>query len=123
MRVIQQGSWLVRGQLPLTSIPYYLAKNDFRFFLSPGRLHVEMCIDKAIVYYGEKLDLQVVINNFSNKTIRKIECQLIQVLVLLFVGEIRRTPFSCLKSNLGFPMSPGASVCKVFLNYPFCQLF
>ena len=51
-----------------------------------------------MVYYGEKLDLRVAIDNNSNKRIRRIKCQLIQLSLLLFVGE-RRKPFSCLETK------------------------
>ena len=67
-----------------------------------------MCLDRGIIYYGEKFDLHVVINNFSNKTIRKIKCRLIQVSLLPFVGE-RRASFFCLKSAEYCPILPGAS--------------
>ena len=82
-----------------------------QFLLSPGRLHVEMCVDRAVVFYGEKFDLHVAITNFSNKTIRKIKCQLIQVLLLPFIGVLgeKRKPFFCLKSAEYCPILPGAS--------------
>ena len=73
-----------------------------------GRLHVEMRVDRSVVYYGEKLALHVAITNFSNKTIRKIMCELIQVLLLPFVGE-RRTPFSWLENTEYCPIPPGTS--------------
>ena len=79
-----------------------------QFLLSPGRLHVEMCVDRAVVFYGEKFDLHVAITNFSNKTIRIIKCQLIQVLLLPFFVE-KRKPFFCLKSAEYCPIPPGAS--------------
>ena len=96
-------------ELFLAPITYPTTRVDVRhFLLSPGRLHVEMCVDRAVVFYGEKFDLHVAITNFSNKTIRKIKCQLIQVLLLPFVGE-RRTPFFYLKSNEHCPIPPGTS--------------
>ena len=58
----------------------------------------ELSLDKTMVYYGEKLDLHVAIDNNSNKRIRRIKCQLIQLSLLLFVGE-RRKPFSCLETK------------------------
>ena len=66
-----------------------------------------MCIDGTI-YYGEKFDLHVAITNFSNRIIRKIKCQLIQVSLLPFVGK-RRTPFSWLETIEFCPIPPGAS--------------
>ena len=68
---------------------------DMHFLLSPGRLHLEMCVDRSVVSYGEKLDLHVAISNSTNNTIRKIKCQLIQVSLLPFIDE-RRMTFSYL---------------------------
>lgn len=44
-----------------------------QFFLSPGRLQIEMCLDRSVVYYGEKVAMHVVISNSSTRTIRKIK--------------------------------------------------
>ena len=84
-----------------------------RFLLFPGRLHVEMCVDRAVVFYGEKFDLHVAITNFSNKTIRKIKCELIQVSLLPLVGE-RRASFFCLETTEDCPILPGGSLHKVY---------
>ena len=94
-------------QLSLAPVAY-LASLDSHFLLSTGRLHVEMRVDRSVVYYGEKLALHVAITNFSNKTIRKIKCELIQVLLLPFFGE-RRTPFSWLENTEYCPVPPGTS--------------
>ena len=68
----------------------------------------ELSLDKTMVYYGEKLDLRVAIDNNSNKRIRRIKCQLIQLSLLPFVGE-RRKPFSCLETKECWLIHPGAS--------------
>ena len=44
-----------------------------KFFMSPGKMQIEMCLDKAIYYLGDKLVMNVIINNSSNRTIRKIK--------------------------------------------------
>lgn len=44
-----------------------------QFFLSPGRLQIEMCLDRSAVYYGDKVAMNVVISNSSTRTIRKIK--------------------------------------------------
>ena len=90
---------------------------NFHIFFSPGRIHLEMCVDRPIVYYGDKFDLHVA--NNSNKTIRNIKCQLTQVSLFPFVGE-RRTPFSFLETTEGCPIPPGASryiVRNLLRNY------
>jgi Arrestin (or S-antigen), C-terminal domain len=47
-----------------------------QFFLSPGRIQIEMCLDKAVTYYGDRIAISVSITNSSNRTIRKIKVKL-----------------------------------------------
>lgn len=84
-----------------------------QFLLSPGRMQIEMCLDKAVFYYGEKLAMHVVISNSSNRTIRKIKCKLYQVSQLSFSTGERRAPLYCLETTEGCPIPPGASLQKV----------
>ena len=64
------------------------------FLLALGQIYLDMCIDRAAVYYEEKFDQHVAIrqSNYSTMTIREIKCQLVHVSLFSFVGE-RRTPF------------------------------
>ena len=109
MRVIQNPLPLsLLQQLYLAPIRRPATRVLRRFVLSPGRIQLELSLDNTMVYYGEKLDLYLAINNDSNKRIRRIKCQLIQVSLLPFVDE-RRTPFSSLETTECCPIHPGAS--------------
>lgn len=84
-----------------------------QFLLSPGKMQIEMCLDRAVVYYGEKLSMHVQITNNSSRTIRKIKCKLYQVSQLSFASGERRAPLHCLETTEGCPIPPGATFQRV----------
>ena len=112
MRVIQ-GTYPVREKLFVLPIKSPATRVLRRFLLSPGRMQLEVSLDRAVVHYGEKFAMYVAISNNSSKTIRKIKCQLIQLSLLPLVGE-RRTPFFCLETTAGCPIPPGTSIYRVY---------
>lgn len=84
-----------------------------QFLLSPGKMQIEMCLDRAVVYYGEKLSMHVQITNNSSRTIRKIKCKLYQVSQLSFATGERRAPLYCMETTEGCPIPPGATLQRV----------
>ena len=74
MRIVQEqlpAQAIEQLSLAPTTRPATLVSRQF--FLAPGKLQIEMCLDKAIYYLGDKLVMNVVINNSSNRAIRKIK--------------------------------------------------
>ena len=74
MRIVQEqlpAQAVEQLSLAPTTRPATLVSRQF--FLSPGKLQIEMCLDKAIYYLGDKLVMNVVINNSSSRAIRKIK--------------------------------------------------
>ncbi|KAK4027074.1 hypothetical protein OUZ56_016093 [Daphnia magna] len=85
-----------------------------QFLLSPGKMQIEMCLDRAVVYYGEKLPMHVQITNNSSRTIRKIKCKLYQVSQLSFATGERRAPLYCMETTEGCPIPPGATLQRTY---------
>ncbi|KAI9563806.1 hypothetical protein GHT06_011272 [Daphnia sinensis] len=85
-----------------------------QFLLSPGKMQIEMCLDRAVVYYGEKLSMHVQITNNSSRTIRKIKCKLYQVSQLSFATGERRAPLYCMETTEGCPIPPGATLQRTY---------
>lgn len=114
VRVIQETlpvPLLEQLSLAPTTRPATLVSRQF--LLSPGRMQIEMCLDRAVVYYGENLTMRVQITNNSNRTIRKIKCKLYQVSQLSFAQGERRAPLYVMETTEGCPIPPGASLQKV----------
>lgn len=74
VRILQETLRLsVLEGLSLTPTTRPAVSVSRQFFLSPGRILIEMCLDRAVVYYGDKVAMHVVITNSSNRNIRKIK--------------------------------------------------
>ena len=74
IRILQETLKLdVLQQLSLAPTVRPAVSVSRQFFLSPGRILIEMCLDRAVAYYGDKIAMHVVITNSSNRTIRKIK--------------------------------------------------
>lgn len=115
VRVIQETlpvPLLEQLSLAPTTRPATLVSRQF--LLSPGKMQIEMCLDRAVAYYGENLTMRVQITNNSNRTIRKIKCKLYQVSQLSFAQGERRAPLYAMETTEGCPIPPGASLQKVY---------
>ncbi|EFX75307.1 hypothetical protein DAPPUDRAFT_306848 [Daphnia pulex] len=116
VRVIQETlpvPLLEQLSLAPTTRPATLVSRQF--LLSPGKMQIEMCLDRAVVYYGENLTMRVQITNNSNRTIRKIKCKLYQVSQLSFAQGERRAPLYAMETTEGCPIPPGASLQKSYI--------
>lgn len=74
IRVVQETLPVaVLEQLALAPTSRPVVSVSRQFFLSSGRILIEMCLDRSVVYYGDKVAMPVIITNNSNRTIRKIK--------------------------------------------------
>ncbi|CAK9299317.1 unnamed protein product [Gordionus sp. m RMFG-2023] len=89
------------------------------FMMSPGPLHMEICLDKKKYYHGEPLAVNVQITNNSNKTVKKIKIAVRQYAdICLFSTAQYKCNVAELESDDGFPLGPCCNLSKVYYLTP-----
>ncbi|CAF4527132.1 unnamed protein product, partial [Rotaria magnacalcarata] len=81
---------------PETPAPQPVIEAHKDFMMSPAPLHLECTLDKEMYYHGESINVNVVVTNNSNKTLRKIR----------------------ISGNEGFPITPCSNLTKVYSLIP-----
>lgn len=89
------------------------------FLLSPGKLHLQVTLDRQIYYHEEAIGMSVDVNNNSNKQVKRVKVCVMQVchFSLGSSGHIRNT-ITSLESQDGCPVVPGASLSRTFYLKP-----
>ncbi|XP_066964875.1 phosrestin-2-like [Macrobrachium rosenbergii] len=85
------------------------------FLLSPGKLHLQVTLDRQIYYHGEKIGVEVVVSNKSNKHVKKIKASIVQLCDISLgpTGQIRNNVAS-IETQEGCPVVPGAGLSRTF---------
>ncbi|XP_068206469.1 arrestin homolog [Palaemon carinicauda] len=85
------------------------------FLLSPGKLHLQVTLDRQIYYHGEKIGVEVVISNKSNKHVKKIKASIVQLCDISLgpTGQIRNNVAS-IDTQEGCPVVPGSGLSRTF---------
>ena len=112
-------------QMPFAYLNYkqpktVLAKN---FVVFPGKLSVEIVLEKDIFFQGEMIGVQVQVNNKSKKSVKSIKCKIVQkVDVTITRGNFYNT-IAEIESKDGCPICPGNSLTRVFEIMPTATMF
>ncbi|CAH8512530.1 unnamed protein product [Schistosoma haematobium] len=90
------------------------------FIMSPGTLRLEVSLNKEKYYHGESIDINVLVDNNSNKTVRKIKLSVRQYTQLCLHNNNR---YNCvvdeLETDESFPILPSQTGwCKVYKLRP-----
>ncbi|KAG8185912.1 hypothetical protein JTE90_028910 [Oedothorax gibbosus] len=88
------------------------------FVLSPGKLSLEVTLDREYYYHGDKIAVHMVATNHSKKTIRNIKVNIIQNTEVTMVNGHYSKAVASIESREGCPIIPGATVSKVFYVIP-----
>lgn len=88
------------------------------FVLSPGKLQLEVTLDKEYYFHGDKIAVQMVVTNHSKKTIRNIKVNVIQNTEVTMINGHYHKSVSSIDSKEGCPIIPGATLSKVFYLLP-----
>ncbi|CAF1388964.1 unnamed protein product [Adineta ricciae] len=89
------------------------------FMMSPAPLHLECTLDKEMYYHGESINVNVVVTNNSNKTLRKIRIAVVQnAEICLYSSTQYRCDVAALESSEGFPVTPCSTLTKVYSLTP-----
>lgn len=86
--------------------------------LSPGKLTLELSLDREQYFHGDKILAHVVVTNHSKKTVRSVKVSVIQhTEVTLVSGHYSKTVAS-VELREGCPICPGSSYAKEFIMCP-----
>ena len=97
---------------PLAPQPF--VEESQAFLMSPAPLHMECSLDKEMYYHGESITVNVLINNNSNKTVKKIKITVRQYAeICLFSTAQYKCPVAELEAEDGFPLGPSTQMSKV----------
>lgn len=89
------------------------------FMMSPSKLHMEVSLDKEMYYHGEKISVNVHIQNNSNKPVKKIKVSVRQFAdICLFSTAQYKCSVAELESEEGFPLGSGSTLNKVYMLTP-----
>ena len=90
--------------------------------MSPAPLHMECSLDKEMYYHGENIVVNVLVNNNSNKTVKKIKITVRQYAeICLFSTAQYKCPVAELEAEDGFPLGPSTQMSKVRLCVCVCE--
>ncbi|XP_045601202.1 arrestin homolog [Procambarus clarkii] len=97
--------------------PCTIVRKDF--LMSPGELELEVTLDKQLYYHNDKIAVNIIVKNHSNKTVKKIKAAVQQsVDICLFSGGQYRSTVASMETNEGCPVNSGSSLQKVLYLTP-----
>ncbi|XP_045115157.1 arrestin homolog [Portunus trituberculatus] len=93
------------------------------FLLSPGKLHLQVALDRQIYYHEEAVKVAVTVSNQSNKQVKKVKVGVVQLVEVSLgpAGHVRNTVAS-IESQDGCPVVPGAGLTRSFSLTPTLRL-
>ncbi|KAM7541177.1 hypothetical protein Aperf_G00000037834 [Anoplocephala perfoliata] len=105
---------------PEESVPQPSAEIVKDFIMSPGTLRLEVSLDKEKYYHGEYLAVNVLVDNNSNKTVKKVKVSVIQVAdIMLFSRAVYKCTVDEAEFEEGCPILPSQTGwCKVYHMCP-----
>uniref|UniRef100_A0AAT9H860 Beta-arrestin n=1 Tax=Peronia verruculata TaxID=500109 RepID=A0AAT9H860_9EUPU len=86
------------------------------FIMSPGSIRLEASLDKEKYYHGESIAINVLVDNNTNKTVKKIKISVVQFCELVLC-EKNTNNFAVQEKEFseGFPIQPSQTgFCKVY---------
>lgn len=102
------------------SQPCTVVRKDF--LLSPGELELEVTLDKQLYFHGERVAVNIVVRNNSNKVVKKMKAMVQQgVDVVLFQNGQYRNTVASVETSEGCPIQPGSSLQKTMYLTPLLQ--
>ncbi|TNN10633.1 Beta-arrestin-1 [Schistosoma japonicum] len=90
------------------------------FIMSPGTLRLEVSLNKEKYYHGESIEINVLVDNNSNKTVKKIKLSVVQITdIALFSRAIYKCTVDEAEYDESFPILPSQTGwCKVYKLRP-----
>jgi len=105
---------------PEEPAPQPSAEATKEFMMSQGTLRLEASLDKEKYYHGESISVNVLVDNNTNKTVKKIKISVRQYAdICLFSTAQYKCSVAELETEEGFPIQPSQTgFCKVYYVTP-----
>ncbi|XP_013419679.1 beta-arrestin-1-like isoform X3 [Lingula anatina] len=105
---------------PVEPAPQPTADAIKEFMMSAGTLRLEASLDKEKYYHGESIAVNVLVDNNTGKTVKKVKISVHQVSdIILFSKGSYTSTVAEMTSEDGFPIQPSQTgFCKVFYLTP-----
>lgn len=103
-------------QMQTRRLPSSLVSKGFTF--SNGKINLEVTLDREIYYHGDKVTANVMVSNNSRKSVRNIKVYIVQHCEVTMVNAQFSRYVANLETREGCPITPGASLTKVFYMVP-----
>ncbi|XP_050693776.1 arrestin homolog [Eriocheir sinensis] len=88
------------------------------FTLSPGKLNLEVSLQRDMYFHGQQVEATVNINNGSKKTVKTMKAQIVQHVEVTMTNNHFSRVVSSLESREGCPITPGSNLTKTFSLTP-----
>lgn len=88
------------------------------FTLSPGKLNLEVNLERDLYFHGQQVPVTLNINNASKKTVKSVKAQVVQHVEVTMTNSHFSRVVSSLESREGCPVTPGANLTKTFSLTP-----
>ena len=88
------------------------------FTLSPGKLNLEVSLERDLYFHGQQVEAHLNINNASKKTVKNMKAQVVQHIEVTMTNSHFSRVVSSLESREGCPITPGANLTKTFSLTP-----
>jgi len=105
---------------PEEPAPQPSAEATKEFMMSSGNLRLEASLDKEKYYHGESIAVNVLVDNNTSKTVKKIKISVRQYAdICLFSTAQYKCTVAEMESEEGFPIQPSQTgFCKVYYMTP-----
>ncbi|XP_061194576.1 beta-arrestin-1-like isoform X2 [Saccostrea echinata] len=105
---------------PVEPAPQPSAEATKDFMMSPGNIKLEASLDKEKYYHGESIAVNVLVDNNTNKSVKKIKISVRQFAdICLFSTAQYKCGVAEIDSEEGFPIQPSQiGFCKVYYVTP-----
>lgn len=88
------------------------------FMLSPGKVELEVVLDKEIYFHDDKINAHVSVSNYSKKSVRNLKILVLQNTEVTLVHGHYSKVVSSVDCRENCPIPPGASFSKEFHLLP-----
>lgn len=88
------------------------------FSLSPGKIDLQLTLEKDLFHHGEIICVNISVSNHSKKSVRSIQASIIQTCELTMINSQYTRNVAGLETKEGCPITPGAKLSTVFYLTP-----
>lgn len=86
--------------------------------LSPGKLCLEVTLDREVYFHGDKIAAHVTVSNYCKKSVRSVKVSVVQHTEVTLVNGHYAKSVASIESREGCPIAPGCTFTKCYQLTP-----